>query len=150
MDAFQHGLSLLDLAGRDHSWWYVLFMDRENPRWWNRFLKPGYQHVQLWRPIVYGPGTTDKFWLVVDPGLEHVDTKIDWHPQPPWERDATITAMRIDVAVRSKKVRDYFFFGPLTCVELAKAHLGICSTWMRTPWQLAKYLRARSYTLVLR
>jgi hypothetical protein len=143
-------LSLLDFAGRDPSWWYVIFMDRENPRWWNTLLKPGYQHVQLWRPVQYGPALDEKFWLVVDPGLEHVDTKIDWSPQPPWEREAGITAMRIDVAVRAKKVRDYFFFGPVTCVELAKAHLGIRSAWIRTPWQLAKYLRARRHTLVLR
>lgn len=125
-------------------------MDRENPRWWNAPLKRGYQHVQLWRPIQYGPGITDKFWLIVDPGLEHVDTKIDWSPQPPWERADDITVIRVQTAVRTKKVRDHFFIGPITCVELAKAHLGICSAWIRTPWQLAKYLRARNGVLVLR
>lgn len=143
-------LSLLDLAGRDVVSWFVVFMNRENPRWWNRWLKPGFQHVQLWRPVQYGPADDEKFWLVVDPGLEHVDTHIDWNPQPPWEREANLTSMYVNVAVRSKRVRDYFFFGPVTCVELAKAHLGICSTWIRTPWQLAKYLRAHRHSLVLR
>ena len=148
LDAFR--LSLLDLAGRDSVTWYVLFMNRENPRWWNRFLKPGHQHIQLWRRVPYGTGLTGYFWLVADPGLEHVDTKIDWSPQPPWDRDPSITALRVEAAVRSKKVRDWFFFGPLTCVELAKAHLGIRSAFIRTPWQLAKYLRAHNCSLVLR
>lgn len=145
-----HRLSLLDLADRDFSWWYVLFADCDHLRWWNRFLKPGFKHVQLWRPIAFGPALDDKFWLVVDPGVEHIDTRIDWSPQPPWERDPSITAMRVEVAVRKKKVRDFFSFGPITCVELTKAHLGIYSARIRTPWQLAKYLRARKYTLVLR
>jgi hypothetical protein len=82
-------LSLLDLAGRDPcrgSWssWIA------RTRWWNALLKPGYQHVQLWRPVQYGPQNDEKFWLVVDPGLEHVDTKNDWTPQPPWEREAVM------------------------------------------------------------
>lgn len=143
-------VSLLDLAGRDYTWWYVAFMNAENPRGLNRFLKRGYQHVQLWRPVQYGPAIDEKFWLVVDPGFEHIDTRIDWHPMPPWEREAIDTVMRVEVAVRSKKLREFFFFGPITCVEVAKAHLGISSTWIRTPWQLAKHLRANGYSLVLR
>jgi hypothetical protein len=149
MGSVQH-LSLLDLAGRDVSWWYVIFCDSEEPRWWIQRLKKNFRHVQLWRPVQFGPALHEKFWLVVDPGLEHVDTKIDWNPTPPWERAADITAMRVQAAVRKKKVRDYFFFGPITCVELAKAQLGICSAWVRTPWQLAKYLRAHKHTLILR
>jgi hypothetical protein len=125
-------------------------MNAENPRGWNSVFKPGYQHVQMWRPIHYGPGLTDKFWLVVDPGLEHVDTKIDWDPQPPWVRDSSITAMRVETAVPKKKIRDYFFFGPITCVEMVKAHLGISSIFIRTPWQLAKHLRANKHALILR
>jgi hypothetical protein len=143
-------LSLLDLGGRDAVSWFVVFMDRENVRWWNALLKPGYQHVQLWRPIQYGAQNDEKFWLVVDPGLDHVDTHVDWNSASPWERGPFATVMRVEVAVRVKQVRDWFFFGPITCVELAKAHLGICSVWIRTPWQLAKYLRARRHTLVLR
>lgn len=143
-------LSLLDLAGRDAVSWSVVFMNRANVRWWNALLKPGYQHVQLWRSIQYGAHNDERFWLVVDPGLEHVDTRIDWDPQPPWERDPSVTVMQVNAAVRANRVRDWFFLGPITCVELAKAHLGICSAWIRTPWQLAKYLRARGHTLILR
>jgi hypothetical protein len=143
-------LSLLDLAGRDTVSWFVVFMNRENDCWWNRWLRPGYQHVQLWRPVQFGPQNNEKFWLVVDPGLEHVDTKNDWDPMPPWQRDPSATVMCIEVAVRAKQVRDWFFFGPITCVEIAKAHLGICSAFIRTPWQLAQYLRSHGHSLVLR
>jgi hypothetical protein len=136
-------LSLLELAGKSTTQWYAVYMDRENPRWWNQYLKKGFQHVQLWRPVKYGPEMRDTFWLVVEPCLEFLDAGVVFNHMPPWHNDKGFTVQRVVSVCRAKKVRDWFHVGPVTCVELAKACLGTKSFWTRTPWQLYKYI-ARS------
>jgi len=143
-------LSLLDMNGREHVHWYVIYMSEDNDEWWNKLLKPKFRHVQMWRPIQFGPTLYDRFWLVVDPGLEHCDTKIDHDPTAPWDRGIELTVQSVQTVVKRKQIREYFFFGPITCVEMVKIHLGIQSWRVRTPWQLYKYIRAHNHMLVLR
>lgn len=143
-------LSLLDTAGRQHVQWYVLYQDEENEEWWNRFLKRGFRHVQIWKPVQFGPTLADRFWLVVDPGMEHVEAYIDHDPMAPWDRITGLTVQAVETMVPMKRVREYFFIGPITCVEIAKAHLGIRSPFIRTPWQLYKHIRKNNHRFVLR
>jgi hypothetical protein len=136
-------VSLLDTAGKVAASWYAVYMNRENPRWWNRFLKDGFQHVQLWRRVQYGPAHTDAFWLVIDPCLEFLDAGVVFDHTPPWHSDKTLTVQRVVTLCSNKQVRDWFHIGPITCVELSKAGIGIRSFFVRTPWQLYKYIAAR-------
>lgn len=143
-------ISLLDMPDRYHVHWYVVYMDEENDVWWNRLLKPRFRHVQLWRPIQFGPALQDRFWLVVDPGMEHVDTKVDHDPTAPWDRVQGFTVQSVHTLVRAKRIREYCFVGPITCVEMAKAHLGIQSWWLRTPWQLYKHIRKNNHRFAIK
>lgn len=140
-------LNLLDSAGKDVVEWYLHYTNSPMQHWWTRPLKDGFQHVQMYKSVHYGPGLTDRLWLHVDPGMEHIDTRVDFNPVPPWERGATATVQYVRSAVTLKKVREYFFLGTFTCVEVVKAHLGINAVFVRTPWQLYNYIRARNHVL---
>lgn len=136
-------VSLLDMQGRSATRWYAVYMNRENPRWWNFFLKKGFQHIELWRPVQYGPESRDLFWMVIDPGLEYLEAEIHFDPTPPWRRSNEYTVQHVMGLCRVKKVRDWFHLGPVTCVEMAKMCIGVRSFWVRTPWQLYKYIDRR-------
>jgi len=140
-------LSLLDLTDRQATSWYVCYCNRENPRWWNNFLEPGYQHVQLRRPMRYGPELDDELWLVLDPCLSHIDVRLSNVDAAPWFDPEVLHSQRVEIAPDVKRVREWFSFGPITCVEVAKTTLGISSWVVRTPWQLFKYLRSRGCVL---
>lgn len=140
-------LSVLDTAGRHYEGWYLHYTDCPTQRWWTRFLEPGFQHVQLYQPRWFGPGIDDKFWVCVDPSIEQVSTYVDMNPQPPWERDNKAVVQFVRAVPKKDKVRQYFFVGTITCVEITKAHLGLAAFWVRTPYQLYNYIRARDYVL---
>lgn len=140
-------LSLLDLADREAVVWYVCYCNRENPRWWNNWLKPEYQHVQLRRLLRYGPELDDVLWLVLDPALSHLDTSLRGPQAAPWADPEVLHTQRVEVAPNWRQVREWFSFGPISCVEVAKVALGINSWRVRTPWQLFKYLRSRGCVL---
>lgn len=146
MDAVR-GLSLLDLADREAIDWYVCYCNRESPRWWNEFLKPEYQHVQLRREIRFGPELNDVLWLVADPGLSHISVKLLGVEAAPWFDKEILHFQRVQAAPKWWRVREWLFLGPITCVEITKTFLGISSWRVRTPWQLFKYLEARNCVL---
>lgn len=141
-------LSLLDTANKHVAHWYVVFADRENEYWWNRWLKPGFQHVCVWRDYRYGPRPYDVMWLQVDPFAALTVVDIAFDPEPPWARNRSLTVVRTRVARQADKVRETFTVGPFTCVEHVKALLGIRSVWLRTPWQLYKHIRHHGGVLV--
>ncbi|MGH8235397.1 MAG: hypothetical protein ACREXP_00055 [Steroidobacteraceae bacterium] len=140
-------MSLLDLAGREAVSWYACYSNRENPRWWNRFLKPGFQHVQIRREVRFGPEICDVMWIVVDPCLSHIAVDLRGVEAAPWIDPEVLHSQRVELAPNWRRVREWFFFGPVTCTEVAKAGLGISSWRIRTPWQLYKYLRKRGCVL---
>ncbi len=139
--------SLLDTGGLDVGTYWVVYLNRQNKRWWNRYLAPGFQHVQLWKQEQYGPDAADAVWIRIDPGLEYVDTQIVWDGRAPWDVEPHARIQRVTLYRRSGVVREYFSVGPMSCVELVKAHLGISSWLVRTPLQLWKYLKRDPRTI---
>lgn len=150
MSGRETDISLLDVAGKRVQSWYVVYMTSGESRWWNRFLKPGFQHVQLWRSIPYGPRISDTIWLMLDPGAECMVAEAVFRPDPPWTGNPTLTVQRVVAVCTEKRVRNWWFFGPVTCTELAKACLGLNSMWLRTPYQLYKHISARHGVLTPR
>lgn len=103
-----------------------------------RLLKPGFGHVQTWT-LVGGR------WVQIDGCLEALF--VNSYMQPPWEllskeelQKYSPTFLPIRRTVRIGTVREPFHFGPITCVDLTKAVLGIRAPFVRTPWQLYKHL----------
>ncbi len=139
--------SLLDTEDKVTATWCVAYLDGEVSRWWTRHLKPGFQHVQLWGRVAYGDAHDEAFWVLVDPDLELVRTCIHFDPTPPWQRPGISHTQIVRVARPRGKVREWFSFGPLSCVEVVKAYLGVSSWRIRTPYQLHEYIRGRNFVL---
>lgn len=141
--------SLLDVGGLDTADWHVIYMNRAQDYWWAKRLKDGFQHVWLAKPISYGPQVSDTMWLRVDPCMPFTHADVQFHPQPPWVHDHSMTVQRVTCA-RPPTVRDWFSVGPATCVETVKAFLGINAFFVRTPWQLHQYIQNRGGVIVSR
>jgi hypothetical protein len=141
-------LSLLDVAGMKVSEWYVVYHDRAPYRWFFRYLKPGFRHVELARPIYYGPGVNDVAWLFLLPMFEMLDVQLSTDPTPPWVRCPKSTVQKVTAMRPLGQVRDWFQVGPSTCVEAAKWALGIRAFWLRTPHQLYKYIHKRNGVVI--
>lgn len=130
--------------------WYLVYHRSTENRWWNRYLDPALQHVQLWRPVSYGPRISDTLWLLFDPGMECVVVDAVFRPDPPWSGNSALTVQRVLAVCTEKRVRNWFSFGPITCVEIAKACLGLNSMWLRTPRQLHTYVAKHRGVLISR
>lgn len=115
--------------------YWLVFRDlpaeSKTSRLW-RLLKRGFEHVELWR--------CDRgVWIRVDPCLETVLTEA--YVYPPWELvlpELNPTFVHVQRLVENKRVREPFFFGPWTCVEITKAFIGLRAPFVRTPYQLYK------------
>lgn len=128
--------------------WCIVYHKRDLHFWFLRWVKPGFQHVELARPIHYGPSLDDVGWIYFKPVYEMIEVDLSTDPRPPWVRfpDSTVqnvTAVRPHMAVRS-----WFDFGPPTCVEAVKWALGIRAFFVRTPWQLFQYIHKRGGVIV--
>lgn len=115
---------------------------QQNPRWLWKRLQPGFHHVQCWT-------LSNGVWVQLDGTIEYLYAKV--YPEAPWEmltedgEALNPTFQAVSRLVPRNKWREPWHFGPMTCVEFAKAILGIRAVFVRTPYQLYKYLeRQRS------
>ena len=130
-------ISILDIGPGDRiiEWW-VVFYPREPHAWWVRFLKQGFRHVDLIRPL-------ENSWLVLRLDLEILENHVEFDLTPPWVKYPDATIIKVQVRMKARKARRAFHVGPFSCVEFTKAALGITSFWLRTPHQLYQYLKSR-------
>lgn len=106
--------------------------------WLWSLLKPGFQHVECWREIV--PGA----WLRLDTALEFLSVEVYGDP-PETLLGSGITTLRHTDIVSPGRIRQPWRCGPVTCVELSAALLGVrLPFYIRTPWQFYKFLRKRN------
>lgn len=136
-------LSLLDTAGAKVRDWYCVYHHREAHYWFTKYLKPGFRHVELARPIYYGPRVDDVAWLHVLPMFEMLDVELNTDPRPPWVKCPQATVQKVTAVAPLMSVRSWFDAGPNTCVEIVKMALGIRAFFVRTPWQLHEYIAER-------
>lgn len=127
--------------------WYVVYHPRVPYYWFTKILKQGFRHVELARPIYYGSGADDVAWIHVLPSFEMFDVELSTDPRPPWVRCPDSTVQKVTAMRRHNQVRSWCDFGPSTCVEIAKAALGIRAFWVRSPWQLYQYIQKRNGVL---
>ena len=139
--------SLLDTVGTKVRDWFVIYHHREAHYWFTNYLKPGFRHVELARPLQYGPGVNDVLWQHVLPMFEMLDIEVSTDPRPPWVKCPQATIQKVTAIAPLLHVRSWFDAGPPTCVEVVKAALGIRAFFVRTPWQLYNYIRKRDGTI---
>lgn len=137
-------LSLLDMVDVKTRTWHLVYHHRDPYYWFSKLLKPGFRHVELTRPVYFGPNAEDVVWLNIFPMFEMMDVEISTDPRPPWVKCPQSTVQIVTSIQPFYRVRSWFDAGPSTCVEVAKTALGIRAFWVRTPWQLFKYIRRRS------
>ena len=140
-------LSLLDCADVKVRTWFLVYHHREAHFWFTKYLKPGFRHVELARPLQYGPGVNDVLWQHVLPMFEMLDIEVSTDPRPPWVKCPQATIQKVTVIAPLLSVRSWFDAGPTTCVEVVKVALGIRAFFVRTPWQLYNYIRKRNGTI---
>ena len=141
-------LSLLDTADKRIAEWFLVYHHREPYYRLAHLLKPGFRHVELCRPIQYGPALTDVMWLEVYPNFEMLSVDVNMDPRPPWERCSEATIQKVTAARKTPSMRTWWMFAMPSCVEVAKHCLGINSFWLRTPWQLYKYVNRRGGVVI--
>jgi hypothetical protein len=136
--------SLLDAAdGKRWVDWFVVYYPRTPYFFWTEWMKQGFRHCDLWRPYYFGDKMTDVVWLRLKPTFEALESFIEFDPTPPWIKHPGATVQRVQVAIKAFKMREWFAFGPPSCVETCKNALGIRSFRTRTPWQLYQYIKRR-------
>jgi len=121
--------------------YFVVCAESIVPHWWNRLLRPGYRHCYLliWEGCV---------WLYLDPTMDRARVLVldlfDGFQHPAvWIEDETARIFEAWPTAESDRLRTPWLLGPITCVELVKAFLGISNPFIWTPWQLAQWLRRR-------
>lgn len=134
-------VSLLDLSEKLVSEWYVVYFHRVPYYNFSKYLKPGFRHLELAKPIYFGPGLQDVAWQHLIPSFERLNMELSVDPRPPWVRCPGSTIQKVTVVKPDCKIRSWFDIGPPTCVEVAKMALGINAFFVRTPWQLYKHIR---------
>lgn len=135
------GPSLVDLAYRYPVDLWVVFTDLDTEHtslsrsslWY--LMEPGFQHVEIWRRM------STNLWIRCDPSVEVIDVQV--FNLPPWQilERLNPTVMRVRRVVTKGRWRERFHVGPMSCVELAKAFLGVSGFFIRTPLQLYNFLR---------
>lgn len=141
-------LSLLDTPGYKVRDWYLVYHRRDAHAWWGKWLKPEFRHVELAQPLYFGPGLNDVVWLQVIPTYEMLDVELCTDPRPPWVRCPDSTIQKVTGARLLGTMRSWCDFGPPTCVEVVKMMLGFRSFWIRTPYQLFKYIQRRGGVII--
>lgn len=142
-------MSLTDTAGFRYFEWTVVYYPRQPHYFWSRWMKQGFRHCELWRPYRYGESELDVGWLRVTPTFEILEAEIDSNPTPPALRFPGCTVQPVKILSKACKVRQWFHFGPISCTEYVKAALGINNFWVRTPYQLYKYVARKNCVIVL-
>ncbi|HEV2178353.1 MAG TPA: hypothetical protein VGW33_14300 [Terriglobia bacterium] len=135
--------SLLDFSECKVREWYLVYHARPPWFWWAKYLKQGFRHVELTRPVYFGPGPEDVVWLNILPTFELLDAEISTDPRPPWVKCPNSTVQKVTTLQPLERMRSWFDIGPPTCVEVVKAALGIRAFCVRTPWQLFQHIQQR-------
>ncbi len=136
-------ISLLDAANHHSVDYYAVFrtVPRERAIFW-RVLKPGFYHVEVWGYVP--PGA----WIRFDTSIELVSVEV--YADPPWKLigpEESPTFLHYRALVPHGSFRQPWFSGPLTCVQMAAAFLGVrLPFWCRTPYQLYKLLKRKHGT----
>jgi len=126
--------------------WFVAFLPRHSLTgcaWWARFLHPSFRHVLACRALDLE--TT----LLVNHTGRHLVVEIEDRSAGHVLREllaegASVLAVECPATPGGALLR-----GPMTCVEVVKAALGLRAPWTLTPRQLARRLRRAGAAPVL-
>lgn len=125
--------------------WYVAFHNSQQPQWWARFLKPGFQHV-----FAFAWDERGGRWVIVNYGLEasYVRALDANEIAAVWANlaamEATVVLARVECAPR--RIPRLL----ASCVTNVAALLGLPGVCALTPFALYRTLLKRNAVTVMR
>lgn len=119
--------------------WVIVFSYVQRPHWWDRFIRPGFNHCYCYKAI--GDGG---LWILYNPSLTHTQLELS-HVTDAFDDPTTCRVLHFQ-PIRTEQRRPWFLCGHFTCVELCKAALSIYSWTTFTPYQLHRRLIAAGAT----
>lgn len=115
---------------------FVVFERSVNPRWYQTFLKPEFQHC-------YAMIDAGDSWLVIAPAWELLTFELRGKWLFPTVRDyAGDYATIVDCKVSIRPGKCVGFVGLFSCVAVVKGVLGVSDFFVWTPYQLYKRIKA--------
>lgn len=142
------GISLLDSMVEGEEAFYLLYSNTNEERFLNKYLKEGFQHVT----VLYFNGF---HYIKIEPSWSSLSVNtmgsIDGYVFAPYTkltnalRNKGYTVQRVN-KIQSDKLRVPSVLTPFTCVEVAKAMLGIRKFNIFTPYQLYEYCNKSGLT----
>jgi hypothetical protein len=130
------GPSLFDTIGRyPVDWWFIYSDMDDQSHWHSRLFKSGFQHVKALRQ-------SGRVWVLIESSFSFVDIQLIREDATPWQMFPHCTIQHVNAMRRCSDNVHPFHVGPLSCVELMKALLGVRAWRVRTPWQFYRYCKA--------
>ena len=146
------GVLMIENINQERLTAWVIFKGGEHRNFWRIFTRRGWRHCYVVIPA-YDPApglNADCHSIIVEPSTNHVNIGIHWRsPSDVVERvlsDGATCVMKFHVDRR--KNRSYVPRGPITCVTLAKAVLGVNAWHVWTPEQLARWIARNGGVMV--
>lgn len=121
---------------------YLVYEEKKEGLWWQKYLKKGYKHVFA----VHFDGL---FWIKMDFTIGYTDYSVlpfDYRDTIKHVLEGRDMTYQYVEAWRKPRYRVRLLFAPWTCVELMKSLLGIRAWWVITPYQLFKHCEAHHGT----
>jgi hypothetical protein len=119
---------------------YLVYEHRDPCFWWAKLLHKGYKHL-------YCIKFDGLFWIKMDSAINCLH--FDVLPYDCYDRIDDVlkgldcTYQYVETWIKPR-YRTRLVFAPWSCVEVAKALLGIRVWWLVTPYQLYKYCEAHN------
>ena len=135
--------SLLELKDESESSLQQVYLVYHNireykkPWYWPPYIKDGFEHVYILKYV-------EPYWIRITPAIGFLNVDVLTHaPYDSIHNIVNDESATIQFASRWRKfrLRNNLVLAPFTCVEVAKAVLGIRKKSILTPWQLYNYIK---------
>ncbi len=113
-----------------------IFKPRVVHRWWNKWFKEEYHHIQILSKREFDPA-----WVVMDWTAHRLDA-ITMRPGEMYSfcRDSGGEILSLEVDENELSGNTLFKAGPITCVSNAMQVIGKYRWYVHTPWQFQRFI----------
>jgi hypothetical protein len=117
--------------------WYIAFSDVHEPRWWQKYLKPGFQHVRA-----FAFDERAAVWITFNPGWDGIVIRALKHPG---EITDLLTKAYIAGPVLYCETEGGVVWKPRFIMDCSSqiCHLLGLNLFVHTPWRLFCALKLR-------
>lgn len=136
-------MGLMDVMEKGVEKYFLLYRDTDKPRWYDKFLQPGFQHVSVLFYDGFFWHSLEQDWSGISMRLVVTLEGIAFNQMQDitkYYKAAGFTVQEVKKRQDENKTRVPFLFAPQTCTEVAKAFIGLRKWWLFTPYALFNFL----------